>query len=136
MESARDAVSVGGLHGNMSLSFQMEAGLDYVIELVSLQANYFSTARSFDLAVDGEELIANYWVPNDSPYNNQVIITGTSDGSIDLSFSPGDYAGSDYNPAISMITVAQAQAIPEPAVMSLIGLFGVGTLAVRRIFMK
>ena len=132
--SARNAVSVGGIHGanDMSLSFAMEAGSEYVIELVSIQPDYFNKDRYFDLAVDGESLIDNYWVPYEAPHNNHVIIRGISDGSIDLSFSAGD--GGDANPAISLITVAKA--IPEPAVASFIGLFGVGALVARRFFMK
>ncbi|MBN2704063.1 MAG: hypothetical protein JXR23_07615 [Pontiellaceae bacterium] len=137
-DAARNAVSVGGVHGGgsdlaMSFSFSMEAGKEYVIEMVSIQPSYFGKDRHFDLAVDGELLIHNYWVPYESPHNNHVIIRGISDGSIDLLFTAGSTTD-DTNPAISLITVAEA--IPEPAVASFIGLFGVGALVVRRFFMK
>jgi hypothetical protein len=134
LEAARDAVSVGGIHGDtdaaMSLSFEMAAGLDYVVEVVALQGSNFTTSRYFDLAVDGVALIDNYYVPNTNTYNNHVIIRGTSDGIINLDFSAGSVA--DANPAISMITVAQV--IPEPASALLISSVTLIGLFIRRRF--
>lgn len=135
---ARNAVSVGGIHGDvgqaMSLSFEMAAGSEYVIEMVSLQASYFETTRHFDVAVDGVALIHNYYVPNTSPYNNHVIIRGTSDGIINLDFSMGDFVPNDLNPAISMITVAQI--VPEPVGASLIAVVAVIAFFIRRRFFE
>jgi hypothetical protein len=134
MDAARDAVSVGGIHGDvgaaMSLSFEMAAGLNYVIEMVALQPSSASSDRYFDLAVDGSPLIDNYYVPNTSPYKNHVIIRGTSDGTINLDFSAGSTG--DVNPAISMITVAQV--IPEPASALLISSVMAIGLFIRRRF--
>jgi hypothetical protein len=129
--STQNAMSVGGLWSQsdsiMSLDLDIAAGTDYVIELVSLQPSG-GDPRTFDLSVDGELTINDYYVPSTSPFNVCVKIYGTSDGNVDLDFTAGSYG--DTAPAFSIITVTQ---IPEPASIAMLGVvLGAGFFIRRR----
>ena len=109
-QTARDALSKGGLHGGsgfFAMKLSATPGTACVLDILALDASA-PAGRSMDVIVDGVTVKDDWRITVGNPYNRVIRIRTVADADgIDLRMGRGGIAGTDVNPAISAVALTE-----------------------------